>query len=60
MGQTRSQVLIVDDEVFFLEAIDEILTEGGFETVRAEDGESALERAADPAIGVVVLDVRLP
>lgn len=59
-GESRNRVLIVDDEVFFLEAIDEILTEGGFDTVRAEDGESALERAADPAIGVVVLDVRLP
>lgn len=58
--EARSRVLIVDDEVFFLEAIDEILTEGGFDTVRAEDGETALEIAADPAIGVVVLDVRLP
>ena len=56
----RSRVLIVDDEIFFLEAIDEILTEGGFETVRAYNGETAIERAADPAIGVVVLDVRLP
>ena len=60
MSEMRSRVLIVDDEVFFLEAIDEILTEGGFETTRAEDGESALERVADPSIGVVVLDVRLP
>ncbi len=60
MGQTRSQVLIVDDEIFFLEAIDEILTEGGFSIVRADCGEAALERAADPEIGVVVLDVRLP
>lgn len=56
----RSRVLIVDDEIFFLEAIDEILTEGGFETTRAADGESAMTLAADPTIGVVVLDVRLP
>ena len=34
MRGTRSRVLIVDDEIFFLEAIDEILSEGGFETVR--------------------------
>ena len=58
--ESRNRVLIVDDEVFFLEAVDEILTEGGFDTVRAEDGASALELAADPVIGVVVLDVRLP
>lgn len=57
---TKCRVLIVDDEVFFLEAIDEILTDAGFETVRAEDGESALEAVADADIGVVVLDVRLP
>ena len=52
MGETRSQVLIVDDEIFFLEAIDEILTEGGYSTVRADCGEAALERAAEPEIGV--------
>lgn len=57
---SRTRVLIVDDEIFFLEAIDEILTEGGFDIVRAGDGASALELAADPEIGVVVLDVRLP
>jgi len=60
MTDSRNEVLIVDDEVFFLEAIDQILGAAGFSTVRAEDGGSALERAADPAIGVVVLDVRLP
>ena len=37
--------MIVDDEIFFLEAIDEILTEGGFETVRADTGETAIELA---------------
>jgi len=56
----RKRVLIVDDELFFLEAIDEILRASGYETVRAADGASALEQAADPRIAVVVLDVRLP
>ncbi len=60
MSDSRVDVLIVDDELFFLEAIDQILTAAGFRTVRAEDGGSALEIATDPAIGVVVLDVRLP
>ncbi|MAG31840.1 MAG: hypothetical protein CL908_13210 [Deltaproteobacteria bacterium] len=60
MSQTRSRVLIVDDEVFFLEAIDEILCEADFETLRAEDGESALEAIQQEDVGVVVLDVRLP
>lgn len=56
----RNRVLIVDDELFFLEAIDEILRENGYETIRAEDGAEALEHVADPSVSVVVLDVRLP
>ncbi len=60
MVDESSRVLIVDDEIFFLEAIGEILDAAGFETVKAEDGESALVAVTDPAIGVVVLDVRLP
>lgn len=56
----RNRVLIVDDELFFLEAIDEILSENGYETIRATDGAEALEHAADPSVAVVVLDVRLP
>ncbi len=60
MAEASSRVLIVDDEVFFLEAIHEILSAAGFDTVRVEDGEGALAAVTDPAIGVVVLDVRLP
>lgn len=56
----RNRVLIVDDELFFLEAIEEILTEAGYEAVRAANGAEALEQAGDPTISVVVLDVRLP
>ena len=60
MIQTQSRVLIVDDETFFLEAIDEILTAAGHDTMRAADGQSALDAVNDPSVGVVVLDVRLP
>jgi len=60
MAESRGRVLIVDDEVFFREAIEEILSGAGFESEMAEDGQSALERVTDPSIGVVVLDVRLP
>jgi len=60
MIEASSRVLIVDDEVFFLEAIGGILRGAGFDTVQAEDGATALAVVADPTIGVVVLDVRLP
>jgi CheY-like chemotaxis protein len=60
MAEVRGRVLIVDDESFFLEAIGEILSESGFQTLSAETGESALEAASDRSVGAVVLDVRLP
>ena len=58
--RAHGRILIVDDEVFFREAIDEILRDADFETILAEDGEGALAAAVDPSVGVVVLDVRLP
>lgn len=55
-----ARILIVDDELFFRSAISDVLGGEGFQTVVAETGEEALERIADPSLGVVVLDIRLP
>lgn len=55
-----SQVLVVDDERFFREAIRELLAGDGLEVRLAEDAAAALDAAEDPAIGVVVLDIQLP
>jgi DNA-binding response OmpR family regulator len=60
MMESRSRVLIVDDELFFREAIGEILSTAGFQIGLAEDGQSALLSADDESYGAVVLDVRLP
>ena len=57
---SKARVLVVDDERFFREAIEEILVERGFRCELCEDGESALERILDEGIGVAVLDIRLP
>lgn len=55
-----SQILVVDDERFFREAIRELL-EGRGHTVRlAANAAEALEAAEDPRIGVAVLDIQLP
>jgi DNA-binding NarL/FixJ family response regulator/putative methionine-R-sulfoxide reductase with GAF domain len=59
IGANR-RVLVVDDERFFREAIGEILSEQGLTCESCSDGESALEAAQDPAVAVVVLDIRLP
>jgi len=55
-----ARVLIVDDELFFREAISDVLGSEGFQCVVAEAGEEALEQITDPSLGVVVLDIRLP
>ena len=51
MAESRGRVLIVDDEVFFREAMEEILAAAGFQTGTAEDGQSALAKLADASIG---------
>jgi CheY-like chemotaxis protein/transcriptional regulator with GAF, ATPase, and Fis domain len=58
MGDAR--ILVVDDERFFREAIRDALTPAGLAVELAATGEEALEKLADPALGVVVLDLQLP
>ncbi len=60
MAEHEANILVVDDEAFFREAIGDILDEHGLEYVMAETGEAAIEQAASTQIGVVVLDIRLP
>lgn len=57
---SRARVLVVDDERFFREAIRELLEGEGLEVSAAASAAEALEAAADPEVGVVVLDIQLP
>ena len=57
---SQTQVLVVDDERFFREAIAEVLAREGLAFALASHGEEALARAEDPAFGVVILDLNLP
>jgi DNA-binding response OmpR family regulator len=57
---SRHRVLVVDDERFFREAIGDVLGAAQIPTVTAATGADALELAADPEIGVAVLDLELP
>ena len=59
------RVLIVDDEVEFLELMEKRLSRRGFEVVTASDGQkglACLEASLKEAegFGVVVMDVRMP
>ena len=58
MGDAR--ILVVDDERFFREAIRDALAPAGLQVELAATGEEALEKLADPSLGVMVLDLQLP
>ena len=53
-------VLIVDDEVQILRALQINLTARGYSTVTAPTGNEALERAAQHPVDVIILDLGLP
>ena len=54
------RVAVVDDELFFREAISEVLDAAGIECVTAENGNQALDLAEDETLGVMLLDIRMP
>ncbi len=60
MANAQTRVLVVDDELFFREAICEVLSPHGFSCRSCEDGESAVKLAASESFAVAVLDIRLP
>lgn len=56
----NSLVLIVEDEPAIAQILEGYLTRDGFRTVRAADGETALQHHALLKPDIVLLDVRLP
>lgn len=55
-----TRILVVDDEPHIVSLVTRSLNADGYETVVAEDGAEALERALESDIALVVLDVGLP
>lgn len=55
-----TRILVVDDEPHIVSLVTRGLHAEGYETIVAEDGAEALERAAEPDVALVVLDVGLP
>jgi len=55
-----NKVLLVDDEGPFLEVLAPFLERSGFSVQIAQDGEAALQRLAECASDVIVLDVMMP
>jgi DNA-binding response OmpR family regulator len=53
-------ILVVEDEPGIVDFVERGLRRHGFEVASAGDGESGLERAGEPDIDLVVLDLMLP
>ena len=54
------RVLVVDDERKIRETISEYLTAKGFDAVMAAEGNEAVQRSADEAFDLVIMDVMMP
>ena len=58
--QTRPRVLIVDDDLDFIEMLKMILRNAGFDVAGASDSQSALEKCAEINPDVILLDLMIP
>ncbi len=54
------KVLVIDDEMRFLETTAKLLRRRGFETLTASSGLRALDIVATEPVDVVILDVKMP
>jgi DNA-binding response OmpR family regulator len=53
-------VLVVDDEIGILDALDAALTDEGYRTFTAVNGKAALDKLAEHPIDLVLLDYMMP
>ncbi len=56
----RSKILIVDDEQFNVDYLEQELEDLGYETVSAANGQEGLEKVATQAPDLILLDVMMP
>jgi DNA-binding response OmpR family regulator len=56
----RSKILIVDDEPFNVDYLEQELEELGYDTISAANGQEALEKVATEAPDLILLDVMMP
>ena len=56
----RSKILIVDDEPFNVDYLEQELEERGYATSSAANGQEALEKVAAEAPDLILLDIMMP
>ena len=57
---SKSKILIVEDELSLVEALNRKFTKAGFEVLEANDGEVGLKMALDEKPDIVILDILMP
>jgi DNA-binding NtrC family response regulator len=56
----QKTILVADDETPLREALADVLRENGYKVATAPDGPQALQRLAESAIDVALVDIRMP
>jgi len=56
----ETSVLIVDDELEIRESLSELLTDEGFLTYTAENGQKALEQVDENHFDIIISDIKMP
>ena len=60
MSETRETILVVDDDREIVGAIAAALEKEGYRVLRAYDGMEALDKAVDPQLRLILMDVMMP
>lgn len=60
MGRNKTRVLVVDDEISYIRAVEINLEARGYQVISAQDGQTAIDLVADEAPDLVLLDLRMP
>ena len=54
------KILIVEDEEMIREGVSDYLTDCGYETLEAADGQEALEKFSSYEVALILLDIQMP
>ena len=57
---SEQRILVVDDEVFVRELLEEYFGRLGFEVTAAESGDAGIEAAQSTGFGVALVDLKMP
>ncbi len=60
VGLVKDSILVVDDDIVFLELISDSLRFEGYDVVTAESGQEALDKSRELFCSLALIDIKLP